>query len=240
MKYKIVALLILSIVIIHQKKGFGSETEKYYQFYLKGDMKSWALSIDELKANYEQSKKEVLLEELVLATYGLIGYYLGNEQKEQAATALKSGTHYLELLTGSKPNNQTYQALRGAFIGFELGLNPWKAPFIGPESQTIINDALKKAPNNPQTNFEYANLLFWSPKWVGGDKQKALFYYKKTISLLEQNKQTRQWYYLWAYTAYANALKAMGRNDDARKVYQQIAAVEPKYQWVKEELLKEN
>ncbi|MGD9992429.1 MAG: tetratricopeptide repeat protein [Salinivirgaceae bacterium] len=240
MKYKIVALLFISIIITHQKKGFGSETEKFYQFYIKGDMKSWALSIDELKSNYEQSKKEVLLEELVIASYGLIGYYLGKGKKEQAEATLKSGSYYLELLNNSKPNNQSYQALKGAFIGFELGLNPWKAPFIGPESQTIINDALKKAPNNPQTNFEYANLLFWSPKWVGGDKQKALSYYKKTISLLEQNKQTRQWYYLWAYTAYANALKTMGCTDDARKVYQQIAAIEPEYQWVKEELLKEN
>jgi hypothetical protein len=55
---------------------------------------------------------------------------------------------------------------------------------------------------------------------------------------LEQNQKTRQWYYLWAYTAYANALKTLGRTDDAQRVYEQIAAIEPEYQWVKEELLK--
>lgn len=239
MKFKTLVLLVIGVTLIQQKKGFSSETEKFYQFYIKGDMKSWALSVDELRLNYEQSKNTALLEELVLATYGLVGYYLGSEQTEKAATTLKTGTQYLELLSTSKPKNQTYQALRGAFIGFELGINPWKAPFIGPESQTIINDALKKAPDNPKTNFEYANMLFWTPKWVGGDKQKALLYYKKTIELLEQNKQTREWYYLWAYTAYANALKSMGRNDDALRVYKQIAAIEPEYQWVKE-LLKQN
>ncbi|MGE4288048.1 MAG: hypothetical protein AB7E36_05115 [Salinivirgaceae bacterium] len=203
-------------------------------------MKTWASLLDELTIQYEQTKNLVLLEELVLATYGLVGYYLGNEQNELAAKNLQSGTYYLNLLVGSKPNNQTYQALKGAFIGFELGLNPWKAPFIGPESQTIINNAIKKAPNNPQTNFEYANLLFWSPKWVGGDKQKALIYYKKTIDLLEQKQKTRQWYYLWAYTAYANALKTLGHYNESQRVYQQIAAIEPEYQWIKEELLKIN
>lgn len=76
-------VFVQALIIIHQKKGFGSETEKFYQFYLKGDMKSWALFIDELKVNYEQSKKELLLEEPVLATYGLIGYYLGNEEQAQ-------------------------------------------------------------------------------------------------------------------------------------------------------------
>jgi tetratricopeptide (TPR) repeat protein len=238
MKFKTIAFFLLSLLIIFQKTGFSSETEKFYQLYIKGDMKTWASTLNELTIQYEQSKNSALLEELVLATYGLVGYYLGNEQKELAAKSLQSGTHYLNLLAGSKPNNQTYQALKGAFIGFELGLNPWKAPFIGPESQTIINNAIKKAPNNPQTNFEYANLLFWSPKWAGGDKQKALQYYKKTIDLLEQNQKTRQWYYLWAYTAYANALKTLGRTDDAQRVYEQIAAIEPEYQWVKEELLK--
>jgi tetratricopeptide (TPR) repeat protein len=238
MKFKTIAFFLLSLLIIFQKTGFSSETEKFYQLYIKGDMKTWASTLNELTIQYEQSKNSALLEELVLATYGLVGYYLGNEQKELAAKSLQSGTHYLNLLAGSKPNNQTYQALKGAFIGFELGLNPWTAPFIGPESQTIINNAIKKAPNNPQTNFEYANLLFWSPKWAGGDKQKALQYYKKTIDLLEQNQKTRQWYYLWAYTAYANALKTLGRTDDAQRVYEQIAAIEPEYQWVKEELLK--
>ncbi|PKP11646.1 MAG: hypothetical protein CVU09_02100 [Bacteroidetes bacterium HGW-Bacteroidetes-4] len=240
MKFKTIAFFLLSLIIIFQKTGFSSETEKFYQLFIKGDMKTWASTLDELTIQYEQSKNSALLEELVLATYGLVGYYLGKEQKELAAKSLQSGTHYLNILAGNKPNNQTYQALKGAFIGFELGLNPWKAPFIGPESQTTINNAIKKAPNNPQTNFEYANLLFWSPKWVGGDKQKALIYYRKTIVLLEQEQKTHQWYYLWAYTAYANALKTLGRSDDAQKVYQQIVAIEPEYQWVKEELLKKN
>ena len=54
---------------------------------------------------------------------------------------------------------------------------------------------------------------------------------------MEQKNQKRDWYYLWALTAYANAVKEVYGSDKAKTIYSQILKIEPSYKWLKEEII---
>jgi tetratricopeptide (TPR) repeat protein len=236
-KFRNIVFVAMALFFI-QNKAFSNPTDKFYQFYISGNMVGWQNHLNELKLACHQSNSGDQLETIVFAQYGLIGYYLGRKEKELAQKELEQAQLYLDLLVKTHPEKQKYKALQGAFIGFELGISPWKAMILGPESQEIIIHALKKAPNEAQTNFEYANMRFWAPAIVGGNKTEALIFYKKTIELLETQKQTHHWFYLWALTAYANALNKTEQANAANQVYQKILKIEPNYEWVAKELSK--
>lgn len=230
-KYVVLLALYLSVLSIA-----AQGQDNFYKYYLKGDMKSWNFELQNLKLQYQKKPTLELLETIVFAQYGIIGYKLGLKEKQAAKTELIQAQKNMDKLINKQPYNPKYQALKGAFLGFELGIQPWKAMIIGPESQQWIEKALLQNSKIPQANFEYANMKFWAPALVGGNKEVALSYYLKTINLLEQQKRTNDWFYLWALTAYANALKKTDQMNQAQDVYKKILAIEPGYEWVAKEL----
>lgn len=220
--------------------GFASNppSEGFYQHYITGNMKAWENTLNNLEIDYKNDPNLETLHEIVKAQYGLVAYYIGNNKKDKASAEITEAQKHLAKLSKAYPSKYLYKAWQGAFLGYRLGVSPWKVVYLGPQSQDYIELALENAPHSPEVNFEYANMKFWSPAIVGGDKKLSLVYYKKTIHLLERQGKTNDWYYLWALTAYANALKTMDNFEEATGVYNKILSIEPNYEWVANELAK--
>lgn len=211
-------------------------TERFYEYFVSGRMDLWEKELDGLKQEYTISKSLITLQQIVKAQYGLIGYYVGIEEKRKAAGELEIAHKNVDLLLEKLPNEKYLLAYKGALFGFEMGIAPWKVLYYGPKSQEYILKAIALAETDPESNFEYANMRFWAPAMFGGNKDEALIYYKKTINLIEEKNQIQDWYYLWVLTAYANALKEIGGKEAARPAYAKLLQIEPRYKWIKEEL----
>jgi tetratricopeptide (TPR) repeat protein len=232
-------MLFCSIIVMPQVADAMHPSDiDFYKFFIKGDMLSWEKSLSQLKTNYTQEANTKVLHEIVKAQYGLIGFYIGKSEKSKAMNELELANKNLELLQKLEPLNDVYNAYKTALLGFEIALSPSKATYHGPQRQQLIIKTSQHSGYEPEVTLEYANMRFWAPAIVGGDKKESLIYYRKTIVLLEARKRTKEWYYLWALTAYANAYKALNDSQAAIGVYEKILRFEPNYTWISQELSK--
>ena len=239
MKMLIAITVMLEITMMSLKSNELQLKEKIYEAYISGNINKWY----QISSLFESSdlKKNIPLneqEEILGVYYGLIAYYISQNQKKNASKLLEKATSMNEQLLKSHPHNARLNAMRGAFLGFEIGLNPLKAPFIGLESLDYIDKALMADNQNPYAWLEKANSLYYAPLLIGNSQKKAFEAYQKSISLFEKQQITRHnWIYLNTITSLARAYEEQADFTNAITLYKKILTVEPSFDWVKNELL---
>lgn len=150
---------------------------------------------------------------------------------------MKKGNAIIDDLIDTYPTAETY-ALKGAFVGFRIGVNPIKAPLLGQSCSKNIDKALSINPLSIQANIEKANILYYSPSAFGGDKTEAKRYYNKAISLFESSPEltNNNWIYINLLTKVAQINTAEKKYNDAKIIYEKIMKIEPNYPYVKSRL----
>ncbi|MFO7864410.1 MAG: tetratricopeptide repeat protein [Salinivirgaceae bacterium] len=216
--------------------GVADFDSKVYSAYVYSNIVSWEHTVQEAAVQSEIISNDEKYR-LALSYYGLIGAFLGKEEKGRAEVYLKKATHLTKSLVDADENDSRYLALRGALLGFEIALSSYKAMYLGPQSLNYINEAIEKNPENPTAWIEYGNALYYMPKFVGGDRQEAIQAYKKAIRLYEAENTDNCWLYL-------NSLAVLGQwyeNSQqyylALEHYRKALRVAPDFEWVKKELL---
>lgn len=207
-----------------------------YQSYISGDMVRWQQEVSrmEQKKNLTGWQKEELLE----GYYGLIGWLLGNEKTREAKSYIGKGEKLMDEMLQANPANSTVLAFQGAFYGFSIGLQKFKAVVLGPKSMNAVKRALEMDPGNIQAHIEKGNILYYSPGLVGGDKSKSVEFYEKACLIMEKNgKAKNNWLYLSTSVQLAKITEELGNKEKARLIYEKLLAEEPGFLWVKNELL---
>lgn len=231
----ILIVTILFICFFAKGQDFNSQI---YNAYLVGDMDRWENILKRMELNYRMYDNEDLLNEIIEVQYGLIGYLIGADRKSDAEKVLKKAEENLEKLLKNNENNARLWAYKSAFVGFRIGISPYKAPFLGPKSFKYIDQAILFDSQNPYVLMEFANGRYYAPAFAGGDKRTALEKFKQAIYLLEQDslKMQGRWYYLMAKTKYGNILMEDGNAKEALRIFNEILIFEPNYTWVSKEL----
>ena len=210
--------------------------EKIYQAYITGDMKTWKSVLAELKKN-KPVQSDMILQRANF-TYGYIGWCIGNKKWTEAETQLNDLNQMLEVLENRQYRPATVQAYRSAAIGFEIGLNKAKAPFIGPKSVRFAEKSMHTDPNEPLGYVQFGNSQYYMPAVFGGSKKEALGYYLKAMKLMENKpaELKNNWNYLSLLTQIAAAYHALGDNKTAIGYLKKTLQIAPGYLWVKNEL----
>ena len=68
---------------------------------------------------------------------------------------------------------------RVAFYGFRIGINNWNVTLYGLKTGSSADKAQKMDPENPFAYVQIANVKYYQPEFMGGDKTKAIEYYLK-------------------------------------------------------------
>lgn len=207
-----------------------------YQSYISGDMVSWRQEVNRMEQmkNMAGWQKEELLE----GYYGLIGWLLGNDKTREAKSYIAKGEKLIDEMLQANPANSTVLAFQGAFYGFSIGLQKYKAVVLGPKSMNAVKRALELDPGNIQAHIEKGNILYYSPGLVGGDKSKSVGFYEKACHLMEKSgKSKNNWLYLSTSVQLAKITEDLGDKEKARLIYEKLLAEEPGFLWVKNELL---
>lgn len=229
--------IFYTIFLVFVVNSFAQSVQnQIYQDFISGNMIDWKKQMDTFALKSNLTKSEEL--ELILLYYGYIGYSLGVKNKSEAQIYINKGDDLIDELINSGYALADAYALKGAFVGFKIGVSPLKAPFIGKSSTTAVDKALSIDPNNIQANIEKANILYYSPKAFGGDKENAIKSYIKAVYLFE-NKSidlSQNWRYLNLLTSIGKIYSEMKRYDDAKIIFEKIMTIEPNYKYVKEEL----
>ena len=192
-KNKFISLIVLLIFPIFfataQKKDLEYYQCAFFESYRAGNMAPWPGLIDEM-ANVK-SADLAWQTEMVKAMYGLVGYEFGLHDKEVARKYVNMADVFLDNLLEKYPNNAQLHSLAGAFYGYKIALAFYKAPFLGPKSLEQIEESIKLDPAEPMGYIEKGNSLQYRPTIFGGDKNEALKFYRKALSLFETRNNSK-------------------------------------------------
>jgi hypothetical protein len=207
-----------------------------YQAYIINDMKAWEKKIVEM--NLQNGKSNEFIMELVNYQYGYIAWCIGNDKDDAAEKYLDLAEKNLSILEKAVYKLSLVNSYKSAFYGYRIGLNKFRAPFIGPKSVECAKLAIKLDDKNPYGYIQYGNSQYYMPTVFGGSKSVALEYYQKAEKLMEldENQIKNDWNYLSLLSIIAQAHTALKDYGSAKYYYDKILKIEPNFLWVKNEL----
>ncbi|MCX7985219.1 MAG: hypothetical protein N3A63_09995 [Bacteroidetes bacterium] len=231
-----ISLLSFLVLVYSAQYGEDSVTVKLYDAYVTNSMVQWKEYLDS-NANKEPTEK--LWYQIMSYYYGYIAYCLGvlkdpSEARiylERAEVLLKQGEqkHYKQ---------STVFAYHSALIGYRIALHPLSALIIGQKGMYYAERARNADSLDPFAYVQLGNVFYYTPMLFGGSKEKALQFFYRAIQLYEHHKIVKyNWMYLNTLALTGKYAMELGRHEDAWKVLTKALQVEPRYMWVKDELL---
>ncbi|MGC9375511.1 MAG: hypothetical protein ACP5DQ_10790 [Bacteroidales bacterium] len=224
-KYILITFLVSFCVSV-----FGQTNTKIYKAYIHGNMVAWKTHMDSYKANTNEQKMN-----LVNYQYGYIAYCIDQDKDDEAEKYLAKAETLLAELEKQQYEISMVNAYKSAFIGFKIGLSPYKAPFIG---QASLDFAKKSVAQDGRNYFGYVqlgNIAFYTPAIFGGSKEDAMKHYLKALELLDKNHASLNdnWNYLNLLATIINAYYEIGNYEKAKQYCIKTLAIESNFDWVK-------
>lgn len=230
--------IYLYLIIIYWWAGNvkGQHNHSIYQAYITGNMVKWKFTIDSMETMQVKTDKDKL--DLINYQYGYIAWCIDRKQTKDAEKYLAKAESLLNQLELKKYELSMVYAYRAAFIGFKIGISPYKAPFIGPES---LNFARKSVITDPENAFGYVqlgNIAYYTPRMFGGNRNEAMQYYLKAVQIMEplNPKGTENWNYLNLLATVINAYFDLEQYEQAKHYCSKTLSLEPRFRWVKNNL----
>ncbi len=231
MERKKYILIVLPFLLVNLSTA--QVKESIYRAYISGNMEQWKASMD---AFQPRSKADLL--ELVNYQYGYIGYCIERDDRKEAQSYLMACEKLLQKLEQEAYHLATINAYKSAIIGFKIGLQPLKAPIIGPESLRYAEKALDIERSNALAHEQLGNIAFYTPRLFGGSKEQALAHYSQALALMEQNESNLNlnWNYLNLLASLILNYEALEQYTMAQKFCLKALQIEPEFEWVQEQL----
>lgn len=228
----ILGFLIIGATVCAQKNA------DIYRAYVGGNMNHWKRIIDSMERIPQKSNAIRL--ELINYQYGYIGWCLGQKKKTVAEAYLATAEANLSVLEKQHYCMSDLSAYKAAFLGYKIGLAPYKAPILGAQSMEKAQTALKLDPNSALAYNQLAHIQFYMPVLFGGSKEKAIEYYWKGIKLMEKEADDQQnWNYLNMLVSLIKVYQKEEKYKDAIIVARKTLRSAPEFEWVKNKLLPE-
>ena len=243
--HKIILILLLAgLSVQNNAKARDSihtlMQDQIYEAYVYGKMPLWESTLASMELEYMRNPSDELLYDILLAQYGLTGYYLGIDENASGRRLMEEAAPYLETLESRLGFAAQAMLFKAAFYAFRIGMRPWLGVRLGPQSEKLINDAISINPVYPRGWIEKGNMMYYAPAMFGGSKTKAIEHYVHAIELMEANMQNNhRWLYLSTLVSLAQAYDHLGNSGLAIATLEKSLRFEPDFKWVKEELLPE-
>jgi tetratricopeptide (TPR) repeat protein len=234
MKYFISIYILLSLHALHAQDYQSA----IYQAYLHEKMDTWKALMEQMEEEYMRTTDPDLLYDLLEIEYGYMGYLVSWKRKKEAEEVLKRAESHMALLSKMGLEDARVLSIRGAFYGYQIMLDPLKAPSLGKKSIKANEQAMKLDPEEPHVWMEKANIDYYQPKIFGGSKRRAVPNYEKAVELFESSpERTREnWVYLNCLAGLGIAYENTRNYSEAGGVYRKLLKLEPSFKWVKEDL----
>ena len=210
-----------------------------YNAYNASDMIAWKKTIDRMESNPDKSN--VFRLELLNYQYGYIAWCIGEKKAENARKYLKIAENHLGFLENEMYKLTEIYAYKAAFVGYEIGISPYKAPFIGQKSLKYAEKSVNIDSTNALGYIQLGNIKFYSPVVLGGSKEIAIKHYLKALDIMEENTALieQNWNYLNLLGTIITAYKEVGNYSLARDYCNKALKIAPEFDWVKNKLYPE-
>lgn len=214
----------------------GNDKLLIYNAYVMNDMPAWESVINRLQQ--QKNKNGELLLSLVNYQFGYIGWCIGADHRNEAQKYIALARENLKLLEGNNNYLSMVYAYESALLGYEIGLNVFRAPFIGTKSKNYAVYARDIDPANYFAWLQLGNIQHFMPSVFGGSEEEAVRYFLKAKALMERDRAAlrNDWNYLHLLTLIAQAYADLKDYRSARLYCEAILKIEPRCQWIKDNL----
>lgn len=239
LRSKILIPLVAAYFAVGSGLAYGqSYQSRIYNAYLEKRMDTWKEVMDEMEAEYKVTFEGDLLYEIIEAEYGYTAYCISVKSRREAREEVEKATGYINQMVVSDPENPRVRSLRGAFYGFRVYLEPFRAFKNKNRSEEANQRAIQLGPKEPQAWMEKANIEFYTPAILGGSKKSAVPLYEKAVRLFESAPEriVQNWIYLNCLTGLAIAYEKTGETGKAGVIYRKLLEMEPNFRWVRDDL----
>lgn len=235
-KNKLILTVILLTCILAPLYAAG-ERQEIYSAYVNNRMEIWQKVIDGMEAQKPSDNEK--LAELVNYQYGYIGYCIGFNLRDEARKYLTLAEKNIDILESRNHDRSVVNAYRCAFYGFRIALNKLSAPVNGLKSIDHARKAIDMGPDNYFAWIQNGNILFYMPSTLGGSKLEGIGYFLKARNMMEKDRTCLKdnWNYLSLLVIIGQSYTYTGQLAAARAVYEEILHIEPRFVYVREELL---
>jgi tetratricopeptide (TPR) repeat protein len=242
---KIIIVSFLTLILAQGKSiNLDSYDIRLEKSYRAGNMDEWQGVILDLSKIYTQTQDISVLFKITQTQYGYIGFLIGSGKTAEARRYLKMAESNIEKILAQRPACHDAIAIKSSLYAFQIALSPYKAPYFGPRSLMLIDEAFRLNGLSPQVLLEKGNAAHYAPALFGGNHKKAIEYYSLAIEKLKSGVAPQSWILLNAMVQLAMVYEKAGMIPKANSTYSTVLALAPDFKWVKEELypkfLKEN
>ncbi|UCH66209.1 MAG: tetratricopeptide repeat protein [Ignavibacterium sp.] len=190
----------------------------------------------------QASDKENYLANYFLAynDYKLAFYYMQMEDILQFTNHVDSATEILKSLIKENGEDAEAISLLGTVNGIQVSMDPSLGQSNGVQNISLTSEAIGITPSNPRVLLQKGISKYSTPEFFGGSKEKALDFFKRSISIFENEKDTDSkisWGYLDALAWLGKTQTQLGDYEVAISTYNKALQIEPKFSWVKNILL---
>lgn len=229
------AYIFIILLNLFSAPFYAQTTDPIYQSFIMGEMGNWQKEIDKQQAL--PIKANELKLKLVNNQIGYIGWCVGMEKYDEAKKYIELADENLKELAALSYKTSYVKTYSGSIDGLKIGINNYKAIFLGPGVIRKAKSAMKLNKKNPNSYILLGNSKYYMWAMMGGSKEEALHYYMQAEQVMESESLTREsWNYLSLLTVIAHANVEMGKYDQADEYYKKILSIEPNYKWIKEEI----
>ncbi len=210
-----------------------------YDSYINKDMTRWKAVIDSLQLEKESGELSIEQKwELLDYQYGYIAWAISKKKtmKHEAETYLSIAKDNLSEFVELYGKTSLSNAYNAAFVAYEIGITPFKAPFIGLKCMKYGETALKQDSLNHFALIQYGNIMNYMPVAFGGSKDKALVHYKKAKEIMRQDELLYKdnWLYMNLILTIADIYKNKKDYQTTKQYYLEALELEPGYKFVEE------
>jgi hypothetical protein len=241
MKYIKIILFLLTFSVIFSVSAENVENvgKIIYDSYINKDMTRWKAVIDSLQREKELGNFSVQQKwQLLDYQYGYIAWAVSKKKamKREAEDYLDLAKENLSEMVELSGKTALSNAFNAAFVAYEIGITPFKAPFIGLKCMKYGETALKQDSLNHFALIQYGNIMNYMPTAFGGSKDKALVYYKKAKAIMsrEESLYKDNWLYMNLILTIADIYKNKKDYETTKQYYLEALELEPGYKFVEE------
>lgn len=205
--------------------------------YLKSSATLWEKVTQIAQSEFDREKSDENLYQLLCMQYGLINATIVEKNEDLFDNYYDKIIDNADKLIESEFKANDAKAVLSATYGLKIVFTPWKGMFLGPKSGYYIDEAIEGGEGSATVQKLMGNYLYFTPETWGGDMQKAVSHYQKSIALFESSGDTQNWLYLDAHAWLGQGLAQLGKKDEAKAVFLKVLEVAPDFRWVSESLL---
>ena len=149
---------------------------------------------------------------------------------------LDEAEQHLERALKIQPQFAEAMGLLSGVLGAKIAKSPMKGITLGPRSNSLIDEALAIAPDNPRLLLSKGIGKFNTPAAFGGSDREAEALIRRALTNFDKEGNSRPWPNWGRFDAHAWLGKILaGRGDKAgaRAEYQKALAIAPNSAWIK-------